>query len=174
MFHMDSLRLGELSVASKQAGVLFTFEGEEKQTITVLNNQIEALQSFLASHAAEDRRAGFRVPLQPLASSVRTSFKVTLSRDSKTEEVSPVDMSLTGVLVQVSDFTLNAGDHIVANLAFERDIVTLYANVVRQDQRLVALHFPSCVRDGELNPPAALLNIYRALELEWLKSRVPD
>jgi hypothetical protein len=169
---MDSLQIGELSISSKQAGVSFTFEGDEKQTVTVLNNQIETLQAFLAIHAAEERRVGFRVPLQPLASSVRTSFKASLSRNSKTVEVAPVDLSLTGILVQASDFTLNAGDHVVANLAFDQDVIALNANVVRQDQRLIALHFPTCVRDGELNPPDALLNIYRALELEWLKARV--
>ena len=169
---MDSLQLGELSVVAKQTGVSFTFQGDERQTVTVLNNQIETLQAFLAGHTSEERRVGFRVPLRPLTNDIRSSFKVSLTHGHKSQEVLPVDLSLTGITVEIVDFKLNAGDQIVANLAFDHNVIALNANVVWQDQRLVALHFPTCVIDGELDPPDVLLSIYRAHELEWLRARV--
>ena len=146
---MNSLQLGELSLESKQTGVTFIWQGEQVRSVTVLNHQIEALRAFLDAHVSQERRVGFRE-----------------------QSTHAVDLSLTGILVEAPGSDLNEGDQITATLCLSADCVSLNANVVRCNGDLVALHFPACMQNGELDPPESLLNIYRTLELEWLKSRV--
>lgn len=169
---MNSLQLGELSVISKQAGITFIWQGEEVRSVTVLNHQIEALRAFLDAHVSHERRVGFRVPLRPLSEAMRQAFDVRLKNRGKEHSTQAVDLSLTGILVEASDSDFKEGDQITATLCLSADCVSLNANVVRRNGNLVALHFPACMQNGELDPPESLLNIYRTLELEWLKSRV--
>ena len=115
---------------------------------------------------------GFRVPLRPLSKEVRKAFVVELECEDRKARAYAVDLSLTGILVECDGLAIKETDQITVSLALDGDEVTLTANVVRQQGKLVALHFPECVQGGELEPPEALLGIYRSLELEWLKSRV--
>lgn len=172
---MDSLQLSGLSVSSTEQGVVFSWQGEDKHAVTLPDHQIETLRAFLEARTKKsERRIGFRVPLQPLSQEMRDAFAVTLKHYATRAEAIAVDLSLTGILVSVADLQLKTSDQIVVQLRLGDDQTSLNANVVRQQGKLVALHFPTCIDNGELDPPDALLNIYRALEHEWLRSRVHD
>lgn len=171
---MDSLQLGDLSLVSKPSGICFTWQDDEQHSATIPTHKIAALRAFLDEHVPEEKRLGFRVPLRPLPNSMRESFEVTLKSGDHTAAAFPVDLSLTGILVEVVDLTLRVNQKLDATLCLDDDCVLLTARVVRRDGSLVALHFPTCVANGELDPPEGLLGIYRTLELEWLKSRTPS
>ena len=86
----------------------------------------------------------------------------------------PVDVSLTGLLVRSAPLDWPKAKPLSATLELRGDRVTLSALLMRQQDGLVALHFPESVRHGQLNPPKSLLAIYRNLELAFLKQRSSD
>ncbi len=171
MANMQTLRLGEMSLVAHSSGIRFIWHHDGDHGVTVPTHKIAALKAFLDEHHADERRLGFRVPLRPLSGAIRDAFAVTLESENGKRTAVPVDLSLTGILVDVVDVKLRVSQSVRIALSLGEDSVTLTAVVVRSNKQLVALHFPSCVQDGELDPPEELLAIYRALELRWLKSR---
>jgi hypothetical protein len=167
------MRLGELSLDLGSAGIRFTCHGDADQSVVVPNEKIAALVAFLEEHSHAERRVGFRVPLRPLSAATRQAFEVTVEANSKKASAIPVDISLTGILLEIPDLKVRTGQRVSATLCLDNDCVLLDAKVVRRVGKLVVLHFPSCIKDDELDPPEGLLGIYRTLELDWLKSRTP-
>jgi len=169
---MDSLKLGELTLAAHDSGIGFILHDDPDHQVIVPDHKIGVLRAFLDTHCPEERRLGFRVPLRPLPEETREAFEVALTRKNETHQVDAVDLSLTGVLVDVAEEVFPGARRVKVTLSLHDDSVTIQARVVRRVDRLLALHFPECVVDGELDPPEALLGIYRSLELDWLKKRV--
>lgn len=169
---MDTLEIEGLTLAAHPRGLAFSWGGEEEPQSIVPVQKIAALRAFLDAHYPAERRLGFRVPLRPLPEETKRSFRVTLEHEGKRLRVQPVDLSLTGILVELPEEALPDARQVRARLRLAGDKVRLEAQLVRRDGPLMALHFPSCVANGELDPPEELLGIYRTLELDWLRNRV--
>jgi hypothetical protein len=114
---------------------------------------------------------GFRVPLGPLGERVREAFRVQVGYGQRPVPVRPVDFSLTGILVQAPGLQARRGQRLIVHLTYERLVCHTLGVVVRLQGDLVALHFLESLKHGDLNPPEALMAIYRNLELAWLRSR---
>ena len=158
--------------STPNGGVCFT-HAESSGSVILSESQLSELLAFLDGQRSE-RRIGFRVPLEPLSESVRQAFHVTLSVGKREQRALPVDLSLTGILLETDGEPLPSGAIVRLSLSFERHRLDLNARVIRSDGCLAALHFPGSLRNSELDPPAGLLPIYRALEAHWLRARSED
>ena len=171
---MDNLKLGGLTVTALEAGLSFTLDDGNGSGVLVPEHKLSALRAFIEAHSNEERRLGFRVPLRPLPPETRDALTVTLERRGISAAAQPVDLSLTGILVELPEGDFDGARSITVTLRRDGERARLRARVVRRNGALMALHFPSCVSNGELDPPEELLAIYRSLEQDWLKVRVRD
>ena len=169
---MDALNLGRLTVTAGADGVSLVLAEEPAQRVSLSDREVGLLQDFLRRHAAGERRLGFRVPFGSLNPEVRAGFDTRLSLRGRWHPVAPVDLSLTGILVQSRTFMLPVRMRVGVALAFAGVECTLTGEVVRRDGQLMALHFLESLSNGNLDPPEPLLAIYGKLEQEWLRSRV--
>jgi hypothetical protein len=169
---LDSLNLGRLKVTAGADGVSLALGDEPTQRVALSDRDVGLLQDFLRRHAPGERRLGFRVPFRSLNPEVRAEFEVALCLRGHRHPVVPVDLSLTGILVQSRSFLLPVRMRAGVALTFGDLECTLTGEVVRRDGQLMALHFVESLSNGNLDPPEPLLAIYRRLEQEWLRSRV--
>jgi hypothetical protein len=119
--------------------------------------------------AAGDPRMAFRVPiLKPsdLAMELRADGLVI-------DDARPLNLSLIGMLIEVSDSDVAVADHAKFEVVLRRGEVqvTLQAELRRRYERRMALFFPDVLDDGSLEPPDELRFIVRELELLWLRQR---
>jgi hypothetical protein len=169
---MQTLTLGDLKVVADPSGLVVELGGKGGRQVALSSHEAGQLEEFLRRHLPRERRMGFRVRIAPLADAVRTSFRVTLGSGAESRTVRPVDLSLTGVLVEGQDLSLAPGTELPVVLDLDGRVCALTGVVVRAQRDLVALHFVECLQRGELAPPEQLLTIYRRLETAWLRSRV--
>jgi hypothetical protein len=166
------LTLGELSLVADVDGLSFVVGGERGARVTLSPRQVGQLEEFLHKNATRERRVGFRVPFRPLKDEVRAGFHVQLQVRGQWMDVTPVDLSLTGILVQGKGLALPVHSQIRVQLRFNELSCALTGEVVRRDGQLLALHFTESISGGDLDPPEPLLAIYRKLEMEWLRHRL--
>jgi len=169
---MSSLKLGKISMLAERAGVTLVVHGDKDQRISLDPEDVLALGDFLRMHAPQERRVGFRVPFAPLPDQVLDAFRVSVRIGKHWRDAEAEDMSLTGILLRLRDVDARVGDRLGVDISLGRLHCTLEAVVVRRNNTMLALHFPSTLRNDELEPPQALIDIYRRIEVEWLKSRV--
>ncbi len=169
---MQFLTLGELSLVADEDGLSFVVGGEEGARVTITPRQVGQLEEFLRLNATRERRIGFRVPFSPLKDEVRAGFHVQVQVRGRWVEVTPVDLSLTGILVQGKGLALPVHSQVDVQIKYQEIDCTLAGEVVRRDGDLVALHFTESIAHGDLEPPESLLAIYRKLEMEWLRHRL--
>jgi len=166
---MESMNLGKLVVSADESGVTIAV-GDEGVTITP--RQVTAVEDFLRRCAPRERRVGFRVPIGPLNDAVREQLKIRVRKGRGRVDATPVDFSLTGILIRATDIVAAAESRIALEMEFAGHFCTVIGAVVRCEGDLMAIHFIDTLKNGELDPPEELLAIYHALEQEWLKSRV--
>jgi len=166
---MESMSLGKLKLSADDDGVTIAVDGDG---VTITPRQVTAVEDFLRRFAPRERRVGFRVPVGPLNDDVRGHFKVRVRKGRGRVDAVPVDLSLTGVLIEANDVVAAAESRIALELEFDGHFCTLIGAVVRCEGDLIAIHFTDTLKNGELDPPEELLAIYHALEQAWLKSRL--
>lgn len=169
---MQFLTLGELSLVADVDGLSFVLGGEQGARVTLSPREVGKLEEFLRHNATRERRIGFRVPFSPLNLEVRAGFHVQLQVRGQWVDVTPVDLSLTGILVQGKGLALPVRSQVGVQASFNELNCSLTGEVVRRDGQLLALHFTESISGGDLDPPAPLLAIYRKLEMEWLRHRL--
>ena len=166
---MKSISIGKLKLSADATGVTFAVGGEG---VKIAAQDVGDVEEFLRLFAPHERRVGFRVPMGSLKDSVRQGVKLRVRKGFDWIDAVPVDLSLTGILIKVEDLVVATGSRIALRLEFNDHSCELIGAVVRRDGDLLAAHFTDVLKKGELDPPEALLTVYRALEQEWLKSRL--
>lgn len=170
---MQRLTLGELTFLADSAGI-GVMVGNRADPVALSRDEVEKLESFLRRHGTRERRIGFRVALAPLQEEVRNSFRVQIRVGARILVVPCIDLSLTGILVEVAGLTLQRGAEVPIRLNLDELECRLVGSVVRVDEGQLAMHFVQSLQNGELNPPEPLLAMYRTLETEWLRTRRAD
>jgi hypothetical protein len=165
---MSSIHIGKLNLHADDERLLLTLEDSE---VMLSPQDVTRLEDFLRKYAPHERRIGFRVPLLSLPSATREQFQICLLDETETIPLTPVDISLTGVLVELPE-SMDADPVLRIRISFDEDSCDLMASVVRRQGALCALHFLDALREGELDPPEVLLGIFGHLEQAWLQSRV--
>jgi len=152
--------------------VTFLDQDKPEAPITLSANAIDELIAFLRSPQPkpDERRRAFRVTIPRLTDlAVRVDFK------GKTWDVAPVDLSLTGILVQflkteIADIPIDA--EVDITLRLNDKAATLRGVVRRRNRNQYGILLASSMRNGELRPPESLVLIYKELERQWLRRRL--
>jgi len=165
---MSSIHFGKLNLHADDERLLLTLEDSE---VMLSPQDVTRLEDYLRKYAPHERRIGFRVPLLSLPPGTREQFQVCLLDDAEVIPLVPVDISLTGVLVELPE-SMDPDPVLRLRISFDDDGCDVMASVVRREGALCALHFLDALRAGELDPPEALLGIFGQLEQAWLQSRV--
>lgn len=165
---MSSTHIGKLNLSADESGLRVQL-GDVETLLSPM--EVSRLEEFLNTYAPHERRIGFRVPLATVPTDTSERFQVLLSDPQMPVPLIPVDLSLTGVLVQLPD-GIELDPVCRVQLSYDTDQCELLASVVRRDGNLCALHFLDALQSGELDPPEALLSIFSHLEQAWLQSRI--
>ncbi len=123
--------------------------------------------------AGADPRQIYRVPI--MREAALPAWVSTL--DGRMLAVRAVNISVAGILVELpAGEELEIGDRLALRLVDpeRRTHMEIEAIVRRRDGRKYGLFFPEVLKDGEIEPPAALRGLVSDLESEWLRRRVPD
>ena len=171
---MDEIKFDNIVIQREESSLTISDESRPGLNIVLDANSLPEIIEFLSSHrsSAAERRIGFRVPIASLCESTRSKFGISFEIAGNITEATAIDVSITGVQVDCVDHDVKVGDSFPATLKYEDKTAIIGAKVVRIDGSRFCLHFPSSLRDGELDPPEALMKVYRALEIDWLKERV--
>lgn len=168
---MQRLTLGDITFGAGPEGLVLTVRGRD-EPITLSKQQIEQLESFLRQSGARERRVGFRVPVGSLPDAVRDRFRVQIRVGARILLTRCMDLSLTGIQLEVAALSLRRGAEVPIRLNLDELECRIVGSVVRYEDDHLALHFQQAVKNGELvDPPPALLSIYRTLETEYLRVR---
>lgn len=115
-------------------------------------------------------RFAFRVPVLDQA-----VFRVLVQHRGGELEVQPIDLSLTGIQIEVPEGrALDAAidDPVVVSLDHPKHKITLGAVVRRTAGRRYGLFFPDTVQvGGRVDPPETLMALVREVELLWIRGR---
>lgn len=173
---MDEIRIQEVVIQSQESSLIISDSSQPGLNIKLDASQLPKLIEFLNSHSSdpgvEEKRIGFRVPFADLSQATRENFRIAMEIGGAFVEARPIDVSITGAQVEISGHSVLLGDSFPTAMRYRNQVVTVNAKVVRTHGAFICLHFPSALTHGKLNPPEALLNVYRALELDWLRERV--
>ncbi len=161
----------ELRVGTS-ALVFFSYRGESRAFFsTLVDHRLETssvgaqlalrMPSELFGHEA---RRALRVPVD---SSKGLSARVSLVRREGTLHAIPLDLSLTGILLEFGpeeDPELQLGTMVEVGLRLGEDEVTLPAEVRRRAGHRYGLMFAGIVKNETVHPPPALERIAAALK----------
>ncbi|HEX7037056.1 MAG TPA: PilZ domain-containing protein [Pseudomonadales bacterium] len=167
---MQRLTLGDITFGTDPDGLVLTVRGRE-EPITLSKPQVEQLEAFLRQSGACERRVGFRVPVASLPDAIREGFRVQIRVGARILLARCIDLSLTGIQLEVAGLTLRRGMEVPIRLNLDDLECRTVGSVVRYEDDHLAMHFPQAVKNGELDPPAPLLAMYRQLETEYLRLR---
>lgn len=170
---MGRLRFGELSMKATEQGVSFYKNDQISALACVEPDDVPVIIDFLKSYLADgaNRRSGFRLDLTQLRATDHQRVAVAVLTERGRFNVTALDLSLTGMLVDSEFFLGREGEMVMLDITFEGHQALLSANVVRRDEcdRHVAFNFPDVMgEDGSLHPPADLSAIFYSLEALWL------
>jgi len=118
-----------------------------------------------------EARMAFRVPV---GTRQGVAVRLTLGDDTVLAP-RPVDLSLTGILVEFEpheDPHLAPGTRVEIELRLDLDSVRLNAEVVHRTMSRYGLYFPDVVHRGGISPPEALMRIVEILDKTWLQDQV--
>lgn len=171
---MDEIKVDDIVIQSQESSLTISDESRPGLSIVLDANILPEIIDFLSSHRSgvAEKRVGFRVPIASLCQSTRSNFGISLEIAGSITEATALDVSITGVQVEITGHNIKVGDSFPATLKYQDNTAIIGAKVVRIDGSSVCLHFPSSLTNGELDPPEALMKVYRALEMDWLKERV--
>ncbi len=173
---MLGLYFGEVLVEFKEEKLVLTLN-EHKQHIEICKDQLPLFVEYLTvniEETSEERQIGFRIPINQLDAGARRNISVTIETNEEQVNVTLIDFSLTGMLVEgIQKLTLDTNSEIVATVSFMDESVSISAKLVRiSGDHKFALYFPSSLVDGELEPVDELVRVFRQLEFAWLRNRV--
>jgi len=169
---MPELVIGKTKVFLSGRSVTFLDQDKPETSIALPANAIDELVSFLRSLNPDttERRMAFRVAVPSLTDlTARVSFK------GETWPVKPVDLSLTGILIEfprteVAEIPLEA--EIGIELQLGDKTAVLRGIVRRRNRNQYGILLASSLRNGDLRPPESLVLIYKELERQWLRRRL--
>lgn len=168
---MDEITVGNVVVSCDEHRLTFRSVSDSSRQITISAASLPDVLSFLqsVSPSASDQRVGFRVPLE------RKSGLITNLRIGSVRlPVRAIDISLSGILVEMPtnlhELMLEASVDITLEL--DNKSATVRGIVKRRMENRYGIMFPDCQMDGDLDPPGALLVIFKALERKWLSKKM--
>lgn len=167
---MQRLTLGDITFGADPDGLVLTVRGRD-EPITLSKPQIEQLEAFLRQSGASERRVGFRVPVASLPDVIRERFRVQIRIGARILLTRCIDLSLTGIQLEVTGLALRRGTEVPVRLNLDDLECRIVGSVVRYENDHLAMQFQQAVKNGELDPPAPLLSMYRLLETEYLRTR---
>jgi hypothetical protein len=162
-----SVTIGCVRILNEDGLVRVERIGYPETRTTLASHQIDMLERVLARVTQPRKRMGFRV--DPRGLDLEEDFRVTVQINGQGEVAAPMDVSLTGIRLFVVNTSIYVGQRTSVTLELGSDVVMLPANVVRVKANEVALQF-DLGRPGE-DPPLALVQLYRRLEMAWLRVR---
>lgn len=165
---METLEFNALAVTRHKFGVTLEWRDADVGSMTLDHDELQTLIEFLQAEMPSERRIGFRVPL------IDADLDVSVKTSTGTAAANALDLSLTGILLEVPEQTLEADQHCTVTLRLNDQSAVLAAVTIRTKGNLAAMHFADTMHGSELDPPNELVSIYRSLELAWLKSRQAD
>lgn len=119
---------------------------------------------------ASESRSSFRVPILPGA-----GLQVRLLTEEGWRDVRPIDISMTGILIECPSEVGNLVVRSRIDLELKREH---YVQSISGEVRRVAgaarygVFFPGVIQEGQIEPPPSLERIVRGLEVAWLRERV--
>ncbi len=131
-------------------------------------HQVDMLERVLARITQPRKRMGFRVDARNLGD-LEHDLRVNLQISGESAMAAPVDLSLSGIRVFLVHPGLYVGQRVSMTLELGDLCVVVAARVVRIEGQQAAFQFDFGKADGE--PPPLLVQIYRRLELAWLRNR---
>jgi len=166
------ITIEKIKISLDDHSVTFLDQDKPEVSITLPADAIDNLIIFLRAPKpkTDERRRAFRVTISRLTDlAVRVNFK------GKTWEVAPVDLSLTGILVQflkteIADIPIDA--EVGIELRFDNKTAALKGIVRRRQGNQYGILLANSLRNGELRPPESLVIIYKELERLWLRRRL--
>jgi hypothetical protein len=128
----------------------------------------------------------FEIPLGLLETEARAAFRVPIgekselpvrvaTKDALSWAVRPVDLSLTGILIEFTaaeDPDLPIGAETEVELRLRNEVVRLKGEVRRRDKHRYGLFFLEVASKHGIKAPKPLRNTVEALERSWLLLRV--
>ena len=168
---METITVGDLTLSANAENISVRLSQGGQTAETTLGARDAAIAGkFLAKNRSGEQRTGFRVPIEALLNDIE-ELSVTVVYQGTIYDAVPLDLSLTGTLLKVPGIAVQPQAPVTLRLIVEDYLAKLRATVVRTDGELVALHYEDSLRNGQLNPPAALGPIFSLLERLYLQQR---
>ena len=172
---MDEFKVKNITIQSSDSSLTISDDSRPGNSIVIdtksLPEIIRILSRYRPNHA--ENRNGFRVPIGSLCETTRSNFGVNIEYAGESIEVTAINVSITGILVDHPKLRLPVDGKASIILRYQDNIATIKAIVVRCGGTRISFHFPETLSDGELDPPESIMKVYRALELDWLRERLP-
>jgi hypothetical protein len=168
------LKIGNINIIWDGSSLMFQDSANSNLNLTFSASNLPDLIDFLCSLKAEEKelRLGFRVPL-----SVSRGLSVDITFGGKTCSVRPLNLSLSGILVEFSEGEVNEipiDTPIKIKIQLQETTTVLNGVVSRRSGKQYGIFFPDAVRDKVLDPPDSLQAICTKLEKQWLRERVKE
>ncbi len=169
---MPEITIKNIKVFWENNAVTFLREDKPDAPITLPTSAIDELIDFLSllNQDATERRRAFRVAVPRSA-----GLMVRFTLKGKTRSATPVDISLVGILIELSPsavIDLPIDTTLSIELRLNEKVSTLMGLVRRRNNNRYGILFLDSLREGELNPPESLVNIYKEIERQWLRARL--
>ena len=168
------LIIGNINITWDGSRLMFQDGDNSNLKLTFPASDLPDLIDFLGSVKPEEKekelRMGFRVPL-----SVSRGLSVSITFGGKTRSVRPLNLSLSGILVEFSEgevYEMPIDTHIKIRVQLKETTTVLNGVVSRRSGNQYGIFFPDSVRGKELDPPDSLQAICTKLEKQWLRERV--
>ena len=153
-------------------GSQITFEEQNnwKFSFSLKSSAMFDLIEYLRSFKVDDtqRRNAFRVPL-----TTSSDLSVMLGYRDKSCSVKPLNISLTGILIEFGGDVYDLAIGAEVNLTIKSGDKTenISGKIMRRDGNQYGIFFPTTVVDNEVTPPDHLRSIVLKLEKDWLRKR---
>ncbi len=174
---MEALQFGPISIEESEDGIDFIPAAEFTGKTRIRTDDVPILMNFLKKHLEEsaNRRSSWRLSVTSLAGTDADGLRVAIGAHGKTVVAQVIDISLTGMLVQVEEPIGERGEVFDIGVEYGVYYETLVGTIVRQDDsmRRLAFHFADCIDEqGALCPPTEYREIFIALEHIWLDKKL--
>jgi hypothetical protein len=174
---MDSLRVGDLILETRDGSLVFRVKGSTVPLAEVVRDDIQVIKQFMRAHLEEhaNQRSAFRLDLTELDFRDYERLQMSICTGSEQIPVRPVNFSLTGMLVEAAEFVGSIGQDVVLNMRFDSQAATVRASIIRvgESGRQLALKFPEVYRaDGSIEPPVELAAVFQSVEALWLDTNL--
>jgi len=169
---MPEIVIGKVKISLDGRSVTFLDQDNPETPVVLPANTTDDLIAFLRSPTPEvtERRMAFRVAVPRL-----TDLTAKVGFKGKTCSATPVDLSLTGILIEfpktgVVDMPIDS--EIAIELRLDNKIAALRGIVRRRNDNQYGILLENSLRNGDLRPPESLVLIYKELERQWLRRRL--